>query len=382
MLQVSTEKAEFVSDYFDFSIYVDADEADVREWYVQRFFALRETVFQDPNSFFRHFAHLTDEEARATAEGIWDADQRPQPQREHPPDPGAGVADPAQGGRPPRLRGPPAQAVRPAGRRQPDSVGRGRSSRSATPRSPMTSTVSSGCAPPQHHQQVVGRPAHRGVALGVLARDDVGAVGVVVTSHSPSTSVQCRWTLPSSGGGVRRPPSQEVEQELVDAVGRQLGRRCGARAGRPLGVERWTAVSWAIRRTTKPTSCSLDHVHTGVAGSVAVEDVVEHPAPSTSAKANTASSVVRARRLDVRRRGSSAARRRSCPRSGAPRRCARRGRPPSIRAGRHAAPPVRPRGRPPSSAGRVAAQRRQVARSCSIAGDRTVSRRAARPAAR
>ena len=41
------------------------------EWYVQRFFALRETVFQDPNSFFRHFAHLTDEEARATAEGIW-----------------------------------------------------------------------------------------------------------------------------------------------------------------------------------------------------------------------------------------------------------------------------------------------------------------------
>jgi type I pantothenate kinase len=71
VLQVSPEKAEFVSDYFDFSIYVDADEADVREWYVQRFFALRKTVFQDPNSFFRHFAHLTDEEARATAEGIW-----------------------------------------------------------------------------------------------------------------------------------------------------------------------------------------------------------------------------------------------------------------------------------------------------------------------
>ena len=67
-----TEKAEFVSDYFDFSIYVDADEADILEWYVQRFFALRETVFQDPNSFFRHFAELTDEEARATAEGIWD----------------------------------------------------------------------------------------------------------------------------------------------------------------------------------------------------------------------------------------------------------------------------------------------------------------------
>ncbi len=71
VLQVSAEGAEFVSDYFDFSIYVDADELDVREWYVQRFFALRQTVFQDPNSFFKHFADLTEDEARATAESIW-----------------------------------------------------------------------------------------------------------------------------------------------------------------------------------------------------------------------------------------------------------------------------------------------------------------------
>ena len=111
VLQVSTEKAEFVSDYFDFSIYVDADEADIREWYVQRFFALRETVFQDPNSFFRHFADLTDEEARATAEGIWANINGRNLQREHPADARAGVADPAQGGRPPRVRGPPPQAV-------------------------------------------------------------------------------------------------------------------------------------------------------------------------------------------------------------------------------------------------------------------------------
>ena len=55
----ATEKrGEFVSDYFDFSIYVDADEVDIEEWYVQRFFALRETVFQDPDCFFRHFADL------------------------------------------------------------------------------------------------------------------------------------------------------------------------------------------------------------------------------------------------------------------------------------------------------------------------------------
>ena len=69
VLQVADRStAEFVSDYFDFSIYIDADEADISEWYVERFLALRETVFQDPNSFFRHFATLTDEEAVATAQ--------------------------------------------------------------------------------------------------------------------------------------------------------------------------------------------------------------------------------------------------------------------------------------------------------------------------
>ena len=50
--------ARFVSDWFDFSIYVDADEADIEQWYVDRFFALRETAFSDETSFFRHFAAL------------------------------------------------------------------------------------------------------------------------------------------------------------------------------------------------------------------------------------------------------------------------------------------------------------------------------------
>ncbi|HSJ90629.1 MAG TPA: type I pantothenate kinase [Ilumatobacter sp.] len=71
VLQVDREGTEFVSDYFDFSIYVDADEADIEEWYVQRFFALRESVFRNPDSYFRHFAELGDEEAEATARGIW-----------------------------------------------------------------------------------------------------------------------------------------------------------------------------------------------------------------------------------------------------------------------------------------------------------------------
>jgi type I pantothenate kinase len=71
VLQVDREGVEFVSDYFDFSIYVDADEHDIREWYVERFFTLRESVFQDPNSYFSNFAGLTDEEADATARTIW-----------------------------------------------------------------------------------------------------------------------------------------------------------------------------------------------------------------------------------------------------------------------------------------------------------------------
>lgn len=71
VLQVGSESNEFVSDYFDFSIYIDADEHDIEQWYVDRFLKLCATVFQDPNSFFQHYAHLTHDEAVATAKGIW-----------------------------------------------------------------------------------------------------------------------------------------------------------------------------------------------------------------------------------------------------------------------------------------------------------------------
>lgn len=71
VLQVGTEATEYVSDYFDFSIYLDADEAHIEDWYVERFLALRRTVFQDPDSFFRHFAALSEAEAIETARGIW-----------------------------------------------------------------------------------------------------------------------------------------------------------------------------------------------------------------------------------------------------------------------------------------------------------------------
>ena len=71
VLQVNREGVEFVSDYFDFSIYVDADVDDIEQWYVRRFFALRESVFRNPDSYFRHFAGLTDEQAQHTARHIW-----------------------------------------------------------------------------------------------------------------------------------------------------------------------------------------------------------------------------------------------------------------------------------------------------------------------
>jgi type I pantothenate kinase len=71
VLQVGSESNEFVSDYFDFSIYIDAEESNIETWYIERFQALRETVFRDPNSFFQNYAHLSDQEAVDTARAIW-----------------------------------------------------------------------------------------------------------------------------------------------------------------------------------------------------------------------------------------------------------------------------------------------------------------------
>ena len=61
-----------VSDFFDFSVYIDADEAVLREWYVRRFLALRDTAFTDPRSYFHRYALLSDDEAAATALAIWE----------------------------------------------------------------------------------------------------------------------------------------------------------------------------------------------------------------------------------------------------------------------------------------------------------------------
>jgi type I pantothenate kinase len=61
----------FVSDYFDFSIYVDADERHIMQWYIDRFLTLRRTAFKNPASYFHRYSNLSDSEARVTASKIW-----------------------------------------------------------------------------------------------------------------------------------------------------------------------------------------------------------------------------------------------------------------------------------------------------------------------
>jgi type I pantothenate kinase len=69
VLQVGNVPA--VSDYFDFSVYVDADEDHIRAWYIERFLTMRGTIFTNERSFFRHFAALDDAEAVDVARTIW-----------------------------------------------------------------------------------------------------------------------------------------------------------------------------------------------------------------------------------------------------------------------------------------------------------------------
>jgi type I pantothenate kinase len=61
----------FVSDFFDFSVFIDADEEVLKGWYVDRFLTLRETAFRDPKSYFHRYAKVTDQEAENIATSIW-----------------------------------------------------------------------------------------------------------------------------------------------------------------------------------------------------------------------------------------------------------------------------------------------------------------------
>jgi type I pantothenate kinase len=71
VLQPAGSAALAVSDFIDFSVYVDAATEDIRRWYVERFLRLRETAFRNPDSYFRRYAALDEHEAVARAERIW-----------------------------------------------------------------------------------------------------------------------------------------------------------------------------------------------------------------------------------------------------------------------------------------------------------------------
>ena len=67
----------FASDFLDFSIFIDADEADLRAWFMERFMQLRETAFADPKSFFHKLTLLSDEEARRFGLSAWESINMP-----------------------------------------------------------------------------------------------------------------------------------------------------------------------------------------------------------------------------------------------------------------------------------------------------------------
>lgn len=66
-----------VSDFFDFSIYVDADPTDIKRWYVERFLSLRQTAFTKSESYFHRYASISDAAAEETAQSIWDTINAP-----------------------------------------------------------------------------------------------------------------------------------------------------------------------------------------------------------------------------------------------------------------------------------------------------------------
>ena len=72
VLDAGTTRHTVVSDYFDFSIYVDAPEPLIRTWFLERFHRLRTTAFRDPASYFHRYAAMTDSEANAFAEQVWE----------------------------------------------------------------------------------------------------------------------------------------------------------------------------------------------------------------------------------------------------------------------------------------------------------------------
>ena len=200
---VDVAPTEFVSDYFDFSIYIDADEEHIEEWYVERFLKLRETVFQDPDSFFRHYADLSNDEAVETARFIWREINGKNLRENIAPTKVARPPAAAQGRRPPRHR-----ACRCAGcsRVSGRSASAGRSaSESSSTKSSSCSTCSSShrrwygtCTawPPSamHRQDVAAHAvADHQEPVGLDAEPRAAAPAYVSESFSSTISRWSKW---------------------------------------------------------------------------------------------------------------------------------------------------------------------------------------------
>ena len=105
------EAIPFVSDFFDFSIYLDADPEIIQDWYVTRFMRLRTTAFRDPGAYFHQYANLHAGACAQACAGDLAHDQPEEPRGEHPPHAPARAPHPAQAGRPPRRVRRPPQAL-------------------------------------------------------------------------------------------------------------------------------------------------------------------------------------------------------------------------------------------------------------------------------
>ena len=106
-----TEASLVVSDFFDFSIYVDASEHDLEDWYVTRLLLLRETSLHDPRSYFNFLTRSSEDETRKLRLGGLARDQPREPAREHRAEPGTRAPAAREGPRSPREARTPPQAV-------------------------------------------------------------------------------------------------------------------------------------------------------------------------------------------------------------------------------------------------------------------------------
>ena len=194
VLQVGT-RGSHVSDYFDFSIFVDADVKAIESWYVERFLTLRDTAFRDPKAYFHKYSALTDDEALAEGSPDLAGDQREEPAREHPAHPRARYVDSLQAHRPLRRARSAATALstrsweRFPWRCLPASVLGGRLLCRRTGRPPMPRPIRSCCGawPLRSHCRsplavVMSAFSAADVAVGAIA-GVFGAAGAVALYH-------------------------------------------------------------------------------------------------------------------------------------------------------------------------------------------------------